>query len=197
MDTPLLIVFTRNPVKGKVKTRLAASTNEDFALNVYRKLRERTRLAAFESGADLAVYYTDYLPENDIFYGSRTQTFLQKGRDLGSRMLNAFTQGFSDSYQRIILVGTDCPDLTGELLSEAFELLLHKSALLGPATDGGYYLIGMRSLLPELFIGKQWSTSTVCREAIAVLKHHSVDYSLLPTLPDIDTIEDLGNFNLS
>lgn len=196
MDTPLLIVFTRNPVKGKVKTRLAASTSDDFAMRIYKKLREHTRKAALESGADLAAYYADYLPESDIFYSTGAQVFLQKGSDLGIRMLNAFKQGFSDNYRRIVLVGTDCPELTGNILRKAFALLEQKSAVLGPAKDGGYYLIGMRNLLPALFIGKQWSTPHVCREAIDVLEHHRIDYALLQALSDLDTVEDLRNSNL-
>ena len=197
MDTPLLIIFTRNPVKGKVKTRLAASTSDEYALKIYKKLREHTRKAALESGVDLAVYYADNLPETDIFFDPGTQVFLQDGTDLGIRMLNAFKQGFSDNYRRIALIGTDCPELTGDILNNAFELLQQHSAVIGPAKDGGYYLIGMRSLLPELFINKQWSTPHVCREAMDILKRHKADYALLQELADIDNAEDLGNFNLS
>lgn len=194
MDTPLLIIFTRNPVKGNVKTRLAASTSDDFALKVYNKLRGITQKAASASGADIAVYYDDHLPDADIFQGTKTRTFLQKGSDLGTRMFNAFKQGFSENYRRVVLIGTDCPELTGTIITNAFDALEQHHAVLGPAKDGGYYLIGLRVLLSELFIDKQWSTSTVCREAKNELDRHHIDYALLQTLSDIDTLEDIGNF---
>lgn len=196
MDTPLLIIFTRNPIKGKVKTRIAASTDNDFALKVYNKLRNITQKAALASGADLAVYYDDHIPDNDIFSATETKAFLQNGNDLGIRMLNAFKQGFSDNYQRIVLIGTDCPELTGALLRNAFELLQKNSAVLGPAKDGGYYLIGLNILCSGLFIDKQWSTAQVCRETIEEFNRNNIDYALLPLLSDIDTIEDLKNLNL-
>ena len=194
MDTPLLIIFTRNPIRGNVKTRLAESTDKDFALNVYNTLREITRKAAFACGADLAVYYDDHIPENDIFLGTKTQAFLQSGSDLGIRMFNAFKQGFSDNYQRIALIGTDCPELTGTLLTEAFDLLQKKSAVLGPAKDGGYYVVGLNKPCPGLFIDKQWSTGRVFREAVEELDRSNIDYGVLPVLSDIDTVEDLENF---
>ncbi|UZJ40484.1 TIGR04282 family arsenosugar biosynthesis glycosyltransferase [Prosthecochloris sp. SCSIO W1101] len=196
MDTPLLIVFTRNPVKGQVKKRLAAATSDDFALKVYNKLRSITQEASSASGADIAVYYDDHLPDDDIFRGTKAKTFLQEGSDLGTRMFNAFKQGFSDNYRRIVLIGTDCPELTGTIIRSAFDALEQHHAVLGPAKDGGYYLIGLRALLSELFIDKQWSTCHVCREAMKELDRHGIDYALLQTLSDIDTAEDLGNFSL-
>lgn len=195
MDTPLLIIFTRNPVKGKVKTRLAASIGDDSALRIYNKLREHTRTVALESGAHLAVYYADHVPDSDIFLCNGTRSFLQNGEDLGTRMLNAFRQGFSDNYLRIALIGTDCPELTGNLLRHAFELLKQHGAVIGPARDGGYYLIGMRRLIPELFINRKWSTPHVYREAMDTFRHNEVDCAVLRQLSDIDTADDLGNFN--
>lgn len=194
MDTPLLIVFTRNPIKGKVKTRLAASTSEDYALEVYNKLRAITQKAALATGADLAVYYDDHIPENDIFFGEETKVFLQKGDDLGARMSCAFEQGFSDKYRRIVLIGTDCPELDKTTLLQAFELLKENSAVLGPAKDGGYYLIGLNKPCPGLFIGRTWGTDKVLREALEELDRNNLEYGLLPVLSDIDTVEDLENF---
>ncbi|MBL6955819.1 MAG: TIGR04282 family arsenosugar biosynthesis glycosyltransferase [Chlorobium phaeobacteroides] len=197
MDTPLLIIFTRNPEPGKVKTRLAAATGDAFALALYNRMRGITLKAALESGAELAVFYSDYLPENDCFLAPGIQAFLQEGDDLGSRMLHAFDKGFTEGYRRIALIGTDCPELTGETLRKAFALLNRHGAVIGPATDGGYYLIGMRDLLPDLFINREWSTSRVCNDALNILKQHGVDCALLQELSDIDTVEDLENFNSS
>ncbi len=197
MDIPLLIIFTRNPEPGKVKTRLAAATGDAFALKLYNKLREITLKAALESGADLAVFYSDYLPENDCFLAPGVKAFRQQGKDLGSRMLNAFEKGFAARYRRIALIGTDCPELTGETLRKALALLNEHGAVIGPATDGGYYLIGLRTLLPDLFINRQWSTSRVCKDTINILEQHGVDCALLQELSDIDTVEDLENFNFS
>lgn len=194
MDTPLLIVFTRNPIKGKVKTRLAASTSDDYALEVYNKLRAITQKAAFATGADLAVYYDDHIPESDIFLGEETKAFLQKGNDLGARMSNAFEQGFSDKYRRIVLIGTDCPELGKTTLLQAFELLKEHSAVLGPAKDGGYYLIGLNRPCPGLFIGRRWGADKVLRETVEELDRNNLRYGLLPVFSDIDTAEDLENF---
>jgi rSAM/selenodomain-associated transferase 1 len=194
MDTPLLIVFTRNPIKGKVKTRLAASSSDDYALDVYNKLRVIARKAAFATGADLAVYYDDHIPGNDIFFGEETQLYLQKGNDLGARMADAFEQGFSDNYRRIVLIGTDCPELGKTILLQAFELLKENSAVLGPAKDGGYYLIGLNRPCPGLFTGRTWSTERVLRETLDELDRNNLTYGLLPVLSDIDTVEDLENF---
>jgi len=191
MDTPLLIVFSRNPEKGKVKTRLASATDDDFALGVYEKLREITKRAVREYGGDIAVYYADHLPERDLFSASATSVFVQKGEDLGIRMLNAFRQAFSDGYKRVALIGTDCPDLSAAILGDAFSLLEMNEAVIGPAEDGGYYLIGLRSLIPELFTGKAWSTPFVCDEAIKTLERHGMGFALLPELRDIDTLDDL------
>ncbi len=193
MDRPLLIIFTRNPVKGKVKTRLAAAMGDDFALALYHKLRNHTHKVSLESGADIAVYYSDFLPDNDCFIGQGTNVFLQNGSDLGMRMLHAFKKGFSSDYRRIALIGTDCFELDGKTLKQAFALLHTHQAVIGPATDGGYYLIGLRVLFPDLFINRQWSTPDVCREAVAVLRSHDVTPAFLPQLPDIDTVEDLAN----
>ncbi len=191
MDTPLLIVFSRNPEKGKVKTRLASATCDDFALGVYEKLRAITKRAISGYEGDIAVYYSDHLPERDLLSTSATAVFVQKGEDLGRRMLNAFRQAFSDGYKRVALIGTDCPGLSAEILCDAFSLLEMNEAVIGPAEDGGYYLIGLRSLVPALFTARQWSTPCVCDEAIETLEQQGMGIALLPELRDIDTLDDL------
>ncbi len=193
----LLIVFTRNPVKGNVKTRLARSTSDEFALKVYCKLREITFGAVSAVKADVAVYYDDHIPSNDLFCERSAQTFLQNGSDLGIRMKNAFERGFSDSYSRIVLIGTDCPGMNSRLLQKAFEILHYRQAVLGPASDGGYYLVGLTLPLPDLFTNREWSTSRVLQEAKECLEENGVSYGLLPILTDIDTGEDLQNVNLA
>ena len=197
MDTPLLIIFTRNPERGKVKTRLAAATDDDFALGIHEKLLEITKKAAGTCGGDVAVYYSEHFPERDIFSGTGAAVFVQKGKDLGLRMLNAFRQAFLDGYKRVVLIGTDCPGLSAGILRDAFSLLEMNGAVIGPAEDGGYYLIGLRALLPELFTGKRWSTPHVCEEALDALENNGVNCALLPELRDIDTIEDLFDAGLS
>lgn len=195
-EKPLLIIFTRNSVKGRVKTRLARTTGDDFALKVYRKLREITLDAISTVKADIAVYYDDHIPSNDIFSKRSTQSFLQEGSDLGIRMNNAFEKSFSMGYDSIVLIGTDCPGMNNRLLQEAFAILQTKLAVLGPSDDGGYYLVGLRKPLPGLFTNRTWSTDKVLQEARACLEENGVTYGLLPVLTDIDTEEDLQNVNL-
>jgi rSAM/selenodomain-associated transferase 1 len=117
---------------------------------------------------------------------------VQKGEDLGARMLQAFQEAFSVGYSEAVLIGSDLYDLTSDDLREAFGQLNRHEVVLGPAGDGGYYLIGMKKAIPGLFQGKQWGTQTVLKETLQNLKE--VDTFLLPVRNDVDRYEDIqGN----
>jgi uncharacterized protein len=195
-DKRLLIVFSKNPVAGRVKTRLAATIGDHEALEVYETLRSITHREIAKAECAKAVFYSDFVPESDLFMASGTQAFLQEGRDLGERMHQAFIEGFSLGFRSIVLIGTDCPDLTAFLINRSFEALESHYAVLGPARDGGFYLIGMKRPIPELFIGRKWSTSAVLRDSLKLLSELGADYDLLPALSDIDTMEDLEGSSL-
>ncbi|MEI8032944.1 MAG: TIGR04282 family arsenosugar biosynthesis glycosyltransferase [Chlorobiaceae bacterium] len=187
----LLIVFTRNPVQGEVKTRLAGAIGAPKALEVYERLRAHTASVAGKVDVHRRASYSDSIPSLDIFTKSDFSAVLQEGYDLGERMLNAFRQGFRDGYNQIVLTGTDCFEITPLILEEAFTALEGSDAVVGPARDGGFYLIGMKKVLPELFLKRTWSTPEVLAETIRILGTLQATYELLDELADIDTFDDL------
>lgn len=195
-DERLLIIFSKNPEAGQVKTRLARDIGEKKALEIYEILREHTALVTAKVSAERMVFYSSFIPSSDLF---RTTTFsfrLQEGVDLGERMFHAIRSGFEAGFHHIVLIGTDCYELSSEILDEAFRALDRSDAVVGPATDGGFYLIGLNKLLPKLFLNREWSTSAVLRESIRILQCHEIPYELLSELSDIDTFDDLKKSRL-
>lgn len=187
----LLIVFSKNPVAGQVKTRLACSIGNEKALEIYEALREHTARTVPAVRAKLAVYYSGFIPGSDIFLSPGTEARLQHGGDLGERMHNAISEGLSCGFRFVVLIGTDCPDISAGILEKAFLCLENLDAVLGPAKDGGFYLVGLKRSIPELFHQRVWSTGTVLAETIRRLEAAGASFSLLPELQDIDTLEDL------
>ncbi len=192
----LLAVLTRNPVPGRVKTRLAAAIGPEGALQVYRTLREYTAGVTRACHAEKAVFYSDDIPGQDCFLEVGTSAFLQEGRDFGDRMHHTFTTGFSLGFRHVVLIGTDCPDIDQGIIDSAFRALENHDAVLGPAKDGGFYLIGLNSSHPELFLDRSWSHSSVLKESIDLLDRTGTSYTLLEELQDIDTLEDLKQSRL-
>lgn len=183
-----LIIFARRPEAGKVKTRLAATIGDAAALDVYIRLLVHTRAVAMHSGVDVHVFLTE-MPA-DLFWQDFTLD-LQADGDLGEKMEAAFAQLFAHGYQRVVIIGSDCPELTTAHVREAFSLLETNDVVIGPALDGGYYLLGMKTLQATLFRNKNWSTDTVFTQTIADLEKGGLTYAKLPQLRDIDTGEDL------
>ncbi|MEX2597432.1 MAG: TIGR04282 family arsenosugar biosynthesis glycosyltransferase [Salibacteraceae bacterium] len=190
-----LIIFVRNPEKGRVKTRLAAGVGEDQAVNIYHKMLLYTKNITKGLNADKAVYYAENVKDNDLWDNMLYRKFLQKGSNIGERMQNAFAESFAEGKQRVIIIGSDCIELESYMIKEAFAVLQNNDVVLGPATDGGYYLIGMRKFLPTLFDDKQWSKPDLLMDTILDLKKMNAKYYLLKTLNDIDTMEDLEGFD--
>ena len=185
----LLIVFTRNPEIGKVKTRLAKSIGNEAALTIYETLIDHTKNVVSTLDTDIAVYYSEEISEEDLWSHLNCSKHLQLGRDLGKRMQNAFMDAFEKGYQRVQLIGSDLFDLTSDLLMKGFEQLNNHTVVIGPAHDGGYYLIGLTKIPGGIFENKSWGTNSVFRETLTELKHETV--FLLETLNDIDIYEDL------
>ena len=192
----LLIIFTKNPEPGLVKTRLARSIGDEKALEVYEKLRCHTALIAEKAAVNRTACYSHFLPAADIFLTEHFNAQLQVGDDLGERMLNAISRGFDEGFRHIVLIGTDCYELSTANLDSAFLALERADAVVGPALDGGFYLMGLNMLIPELFLGRHWSTKEVFSETIELLQHLSISYELLPELSDIDTFDDLKKSGL-
>jgi rSAM/selenodomain-associated transferase 1 len=189
MSENLLLVFTRNPALGKVKTRLAKTVGDKKALKIYTFLLERTRDIAAKVAADKAVYYSVKIRENDIWDATIFQKHQQVGEDLGVRMLHAFKNGFETGYKKVLIIGSDLYDLTAEIIANAFLALDKNDFVIGPAEDGGYYLLGMNSLEEKIFKNKNWGTATVRKNTLEDLMDKKV--FLLAPLNDVDVFEDI------
>jgi len=185
----LLIIFTRNPEPGKVKTRLAKDVGDITAFKIYNFLLEHTISVTRNLAVSKEVYYSEAIAENDIWETEIFTKKLQQGEGLGKRMKNAFEEGFKNGYQNIIIIGSDLYDLQQEDLEKAFQLLQEKDAVIGPATDGGYYLLGMNQLFPEVFEDKEWGTSSVLEDTLKDLKGKNI--ALLEARNDVDYYSDI------
>ena len=187
----LLIIFYRNPQLGRIKTRLAAEIGDSKALAIYLFLSAHTRNITEHLPEDKVVFYSDYIDTEDSWTNSIYQKDLQNGPDLGQRMYNAFSNGFERGYQSICIVGTDCFELTSSIITDAFNALTSFDAVIGPAKDGGYYLLGMNQLRKEFFANKSWSTDSVFKDTIADFQKASIKFHELPVLSDVDERADL------
>ena len=185
----LLLIFTRNPELGKAKTRLAKTVGDETALEIYKFLLEKTCNVSAKVTADKAVYYSVKVRYKDIWDENSYQKHQQVGEDLGIRMLHAFKNGFDAGYQKVLIIGSDLYDLTSEIIESAFVELDTNDVVIGPAEDGGYYLLGMNSLHTAIFKNKDWGTSSVRKDTLADLKDKKVH--LLQELNDVDVFEDI------
>ncbi|MBP6310936.1 MAG: TIGR04282 family arsenosugar biosynthesis glycosyltransferase [Flavobacteriales bacterium] len=192
---PLLIVFFRKPELGKVKTRLAATVGAGKALEVYDSLLSHTLGVTGSLRCIKQAWYTGEDTVDDIVAPYGFTTHMQRGVDLGERMLNAFANGFRAGHSPVVIIGTDCPGISTEIISEAFDSLTTNDAVIGPARDGGYYLFGLNAQLDQVFQTKTWSTACVARETLDDLEHHNKRVHLLQELIDVDTEKDLIDTN--
>jgi rSAM/selenodomain-associated transferase 1 len=193
MNREVVLVFQKNAILGKVKTRLASGMGELRALEIYRHLIQLTYSALEDVPVTVWTYFSDFIPET--VNTSIEKSFVQEGQDLGERMANAFARSFELGMDKVVLIGTDCPTLQSNHLNEAFEALTHSDLVLGPATDGGYYLIGMNRRADYLFEVITWSTSQVLSETLNVASQHGLTTTLLHELDDIDTQEDWQRYS--
>lgn len=184
----LLLVFSKNPTLGKVKTRLAKTIGKEKALKVYKALLKKTASVLEELEVDIHLYYSDFIEKNDLFSKVATQKKRQTGEQLGERMSNAFRESLI-SYNKVVIIGTDLWTLEIQDIKNAFRALENHAAVIGPSTDGGYYLLGIKEVIPQIFLNKQWGTSSVLPNTLKDLK--SIKYHLLPEKNDIDTFSDL------
>jgi len=185
----LLIIFTRNPELGKCKTRLAATIGDQAALEVYKALLEHTVSFTKDLSVIKEVHYSTAIGENDIWDPTIYIKKQQEGKDLGARMHHAFGNGFAAGYTNIIIIGSDMYDLSKSDIEEAFEALKTNDYVIGPAEDGGYYLLGMKTLNPAVFKNKSWGTSTVLENTLKDVQKTTV--KLLEERNDIDYYEDI------
>ncbi len=185
-----LIIFVKHPVEGKVKTRLATTLGPATATQVYKQLLQLTHSATRPLHVSKNVYYTDEIIDQDLWSQGGYHKHYQHGQTLGQRMEAAFADQFARGYERVIIIGSDNPQLSTSDIEHAFAQLEKHEVVIGPAHDGGYYLLGLRKPLPYLFSNMPWSSQELLQETLAVLKSHDVDSTLLDWQSDIDTEED-------
>lgn len=191
----ILLIFARHPELGKCKTRLAKSVGDYAALEVYKYLLKNTAEIAQKIKAERQVWYADQIHKNDIWGDDLFRKKEQIQGDLGQKMQHAFESAFDESAQKVVIVGTDIQDLDEKVINQAFEKLDTDDVVIGPASDGGYYLLGMKNLKPEAFELKEWSTAEVFNQTIDALKDEKI--SILEQKNDVDYLEDIkGNLEL-
>ena len=185
-----LLIFVRNPQKGRVKTRLARTLGEEAAYNIYLQLLAHTRQVALAVEAKRLVFYSHFIDTNDQWTFPGFEKHLQAGDpDLGARMEAAFQLALTH-HNKAVIIGSDCIQLSPAILDSAFAALDSFPYVLGPAFDGGYYLLGMRKPTPSLFSDITWSTPTVAAETLRRINALGASTFVLPTLADIDEAED-------
>ena len=187
-----LIIFTRYPEAGKVKTRLIPALGEKGAELLHRKMVEHTmtRVSSFEG--EVEVHFTG--GSHDLmkgWLGNQFQYRRQEGGCLGERLYNSVAEAFTENKKKVVVIGTDCPGLTLNHVKKAFRLLDRSDLVIGPAYDGGYYLIGLNKLFKELFQNITWSSSLVYRQTIKAAEQVNLQTADLEKLADIDCPADL------
>ena len=187
----VIIAFVRHPEWGKVKTRLASTIGNDKALAVYNILLKHTFEVVRNIGVPLYVFYADGLIVEDVWKGENIIKRTQKGNNLGERMLNAFKEVFEQGHSKAVIIGSDCYELDCQILTESLEQLNDTNLVIGPASDGGYYLLGMNAPLKNVFEGIEWSTPTVFSTTIKIIRQNKWTFTELPVLNDVDTESDI------
>tara|TARA_R110000751_G_scaffold39719_1_gene94086 strand:- start:94572 stop:95189 length:618 start_codon:yes stop_codon:yes gene_type:complete len=188
-NSDCLIIFTRNPELGKGKRRLAATVGDQAALEIYSFLLEHTRKITKDLPLTKQVWYSEQVHQNDAWDAIIYDKDVQKGEDLGLRMENAFKTAF-ENHDHVIIIGSDMYDMNQADLEKAFQQLETHDAVIGPAIDGGYYLLGFtKKLVAGVFVNKEWGTETVLEKTLQDLKN--VNYATLDARNDVDYYEDI------
>lgn len=200
MNHQYLIIFTRYPEPGKTKTRLIPALGQEGAANLQRQMTEQTlakvkQLFDFISLSFEIRFTGGNLQLIENWLGSDLKYQEQGTGNLGDRMAKAFQEAFNNGNKSVIIIGIDCPNLSPKIIIKAFEKLHQCDVVIGPARDGGYYLIGLSKFIPELFQGINWGSAEVLEKTVAIAQNLHLIISDLPQLYDIDRPEDLKNLS--
>ena len=187
--TKALIILFKNPILGRAKTRLAKDIGDEAALEIYQNLLSITKETTSSVEALKLLFYSDFIDTEDDWRMGKIEKQLQSKGDLGQRMETALEYAF-EKAQHVLIMGSDCPEITPDLINHAFDVLNHSDIVIGPSEDGGYYLLGMQKWLPELVRDKPWSTDEVLMLTLSQAIEMGNRTYLLPPLNDIDTLED-------
>ena len=189
-----LIVFVRNPVLGTVKTRVAKTIGDEAALRLYKKLLLHTHEIIKNIACHKYIFYADEIAMEDSWPNNIYKKEVQINSGLGAKMEAAFKKAFDGGHKHVLIIGSDCYDLTAAIINEAFVALKTNDVVLGPAKDGGYYLLGQSKLNTDLFSIGEWSTSLVLAQTIEACERSGLSYKKLELLSDVDEASDI-NFN--
>jgi rSAM/selenodomain-associated transferase 1 len=199
---PLAVVFfVKYPEPGKVKTRLAAEIGAKKAAEIHAALAEVSYGELKKCPYDIIICFSPArkIVEMRKWLKGANAYISQKGNGLGERMSRAFKDCFAAGYSRVVLTGSDIPELNRKVIGDAFEKLRNNEAVVGPASDGGYYLIGFTagSFKEDVFMGMNWSTLEVLDLTIKKLDGLKIGFSMVKILNDVDRKEDLKNAVIS
>ena len=190
-------MFCKYPGEGNVKTRIAKTIGNEFAVNLYKILAEHIFQELLKTENVFPyLFYDNNLNRDKIkkWAGAEFSFELQEGNDLGEKMYHAFKKVIDRGSAKTIIVGTDIPDISSEVIQKAIGALNNSDVVIGPANDGGYYLLGMKKLYRSFFTGIEWSKHTVLKKTLEKINSLNLSYSMLPELIDIDSEEDLKNW---
>ena len=192
----LLIVFVKNLVAGNVKSRLALSIGYSNALAIYTDLVSKIHDVVVDLPFDKQISYSSSIDKSDIWESEFFTKSLQEGENIGERMFHAFSKAFLAGYENIVLIGSDIININSRIIFESFYQLQKSDIVLGPAVDGGYYLIGLKKPMKPLFENKDWSTNKVFIKTLKNSFDMDLTLSLVTELADLDRIEDFQYLNL-
>lgn len=194
MNKAALIIFAREPKLGKVKTRLAQDLGDEQTLSLYKAFIEDVcAMARAYQNADAFIFYQGRLAK-DAYLRTKADDFVlrpQCAGDLGARMWHACVEVLDRGYEKVLLIGTDCLTITARDLDLAFQKLDSHQVVLGPADDGGYYLLGCKRAYKSLFSNIEWGTERVLAATVAQIRRRAWRYFLLKQKRDIDYLSDL------
>ena len=191
MTKSALLLFIKNPIPGKTKTRLAGDVGNEMALKMYHKLTDWTREQALGlTDTSRYLYYSNEVTTGDAWAEEDFHKRLQHPGDLGERMLEGFRAAFEQGYEKVVIIGSDCPGIDTDYLNEAFAALNENDVVVGPALDGGYTLLGMRKFTPSLFQDIAWSTAEVLPTTLARATAAGQTAHQLKPLSDVDYLAD-------
>ena len=191
MAESTLIIFVKNPIPGTVKTRIARTVGDGQAVAVYRHLLRHTQEIARQLTCHRVVYYGDFINPDDGWNGYDKR--LQEGNDLGERMQEAFREQFEQGADRVAIIGSDCLTITAGHIESAFVALDQADVVIGPATDGGYYLLALKKLHTALFDGMPWSQPELSQRTELAILQNGLTFERLAELTDIDEWADYEN----
>ncbi len=192
-----LVVFAKDPIPGRVKTRLTPRITPDEAAKLYKAFTldiiSNARKLKRNSVNNVTVAYTPIGAEKAFckLVKQPTKFLPQKGKNLGERMKNAFNQSFTEGAKGVVIIGTDSPTLPMSYIQKAFDVLKKIPIVIGPTFDGGYYILGLSKQNDDIFDDVEWSTSRVFGQTLTRIKSMNMQVYVLPPWYDVDTSEDL------